>query len=137
MKKILLMLVVIFAFQSNAFAAEDFSKGFRGIAWGTDIKEVQSEMFLVKPNGVKLNDGKKTDNYQYYVRKGEVLQIGDVTLTKIEYCFWKNKLYSVIIKTSGRNDYNSLLDYFRKDVGDLKQYKETNTYFLYKKNIEY
>jgi len=80
---------------SNISFAENFKSGsepsgFRELPWGTkpqsDMEETTYVFFFP-------GQGKA------YIRKNEYLHLGGAKLEKIVYCFWKDKLYSVLVVT--------------------------------------
>ena len=73
-------------------------KGFRGVAWGTELKKMPGMKFVLKSDeGVK-----------YYEKEEEVLSIGSVKLMSIDYGFWKNRLCTVFIKLKGSSQLGNI-----------------------------
>ena len=75
--------------------------GFRGIKWGQSFDSVIQEMEYIKtdPGNNDIN---------IYKKKDDRLMIGDVELSKIEYYFWKNRFYKVIIYSEGFSNWKGL-----------------------------
>lgn len=92
--------------------------GFRGIKFGTDISALEDMVFVRKRivEGGYAWTGKHRDllgmaeeypdwETKVYVRKNEIMQIGNVPLDKIEYFFWEGKFcYVELICNDPYND---------------------------------
>ena len=65
---------------------ENEPKAFRGIKWGTDIKDLPDMVFHTKSGDSKV-----------YFRKNDDLKIGAANLLQVWYFFSKDKFYSVVI----------------------------------------
>jgi hypothetical protein len=87
---VLLLSILIFpSFKIYAFQNEP--DGFRGIKWGTNIKDLP-EMGTPTATG--------SDNSQFYARKDDKLKIGDADLESLSYLFYKDRFFSVFITFS-------------------------------------
>jgi hypothetical protein len=78
-------------------APKDDLDGFRGIKWGTSIKEIEGMKYLETRGDNNLEHIK----YDLYQRKNERLALGLLKLDEINYWFWKGKLAKVTIEASG------------------------------------
>jgi len=72
-------------------------EGFRGIAWGTNIKDIEG-MELVEP-GLAM---------KFYKRANDKLAIGEARLTQISYGFYKDRFACVLILCAGQMDFAAL-----------------------------
>jgi hypothetical protein len=76
--------------------------GFRGIKWGTDISSLNDIVLeRTQPNNIKV-----------YKRMGDELRIGKARLEQIQYRFWMNKFYQVLILLRGAENWN----YFKEAI---------------------
>lgn len=72
-------------------------EGFRGLKWGTDIKDA-GNMKLVEDGGdIKL-----------YERINEKMAIGQAKLSQLSYIFYKGRFGHVTIETQGWSNWNNL-----------------------------
>ncbi len=75
-------------------------KGIGDLEWG------------MRAGGVSGLEPKQTDSglkdVVEYVRPSDGLKLGQAELTSIVYAFWRNKLYTVTLWTSGPSNYKSL-----------------------------
>jgi hypothetical protein len=83
----------------------DYKNGFRGVAFGTSVKEFKNLEVYRDRGAVKVY--RKTD---------EDLNIGTSTVTNITYIFVHDKFYAVSIHADGRNGAN-LLKVFQAAFG--------------------
>lgn len=99
MKRIKILLVVLglisgFAFgQINNFKPGSDPDGFRGIKWGTDIRTLCGMKYF--------RTDESYGGIEVYIRENDELKIGDATLERIEYVFWRGKFCAVGIYTKG------------------------------------
>ena len=70
---------------------------FRGIKWGTHIKELPDMVFHAQSGKSKV-----------YFRKNDQLMIGNAELLQIWYFFSKDRLYSVVVTFEEFYNYNAL-----------------------------
>jgi hypothetical protein len=73
--------------------------GFRGIAWGTNVKDIQ---------GMKLVRASRLLGTAFYKRANDKLAMGRARLTKIEYGFYKDRFYHVWIDSASPADFEAL-----------------------------
>jgi len=83
---------------SPVLAFQNEPDGFRRIKWGTDIKDLPD----MKPEG-KLAPGVRN-----YLRAGDKMAIGDASVEKITYHFYKGRFCSVSIDYEGWDNFDSL-----------------------------
>ena len=86
--RILLIISVYVAIP--AFAFQNEPDGFRGIKWGTNIREL-TDMLVVE-------SGKDT---LYYARKTDNMKIGDADIGQISYGFYKNRFFVALVEYKG------------------------------------
>lgn len=80
--------------------------GFRGIKWRTSLSSIPDMEYI---------DARTTFNGQtleVYRRNSDIMKIGNVDLSTINYIFWKGQLHSIEIRVSGKE--NFML--FRKEL---------------------
>ena len=103
---LLLITNSVFA-ESGKFKPGSEPDGFRDIKWGTDFSTL-SDM-IPNPKRIPLEYG-GAGTVRTYLRKGDKLTIGEVNLEEIEYWFWNNKFYRVIITVREYANYKALKD---------------------------
>ena len=95
-----LLMSILFFTVTMGFADDDDPEGFRGIKWGTNIKNL-SNMSPCMPSdvwkyGYVFGLGSfgmlPIVEVKTYIRKGDNLTIGQVPLDRIEYAFWHERL---------------------------------------------
>ena len=79
---------------------------FRDLAFETSIDSI-SGMTLIEDGG----------NTKFYVRESDTLKIGENKLESIHYGFYKGKLSSIIIKTTGYTNSRGVLDVLNENYG--------------------
>jgi hypothetical protein len=95
-----LLCSMIFGQSVYARSFQNEPDGFRGIKWGTDIKEVN--------NLVYIDTDPSYGGVKKYERKGDEYTIGAAQLNSIIYCFWNDKLMSVTVTFENFVNYNSV-----------------------------
>jgi hypothetical protein len=83
----IVLLAILFSSMPEVFAFQNEPDGFRGIKWGTNIKEL--------PDMVLKGD---VGNAKGYVKENDKLKIGDADLDSISYLFYQGRLFSVHIE---------------------------------------
>jgi hypothetical protein len=94
--------VMLMQLGTDALAFENEPDGFRGIKWGTSFSTHGKEMVASR----RTDDG----SIKCYLRTGDKLSIGDAKLTSLEYCYWKDQFYRVILESK---DVRGLIFAFR------------------------
>jgi hypothetical protein len=100
----LILLLVVGPLTSWGF--ENEPKTFRGIKWGTDIKNLPDMIFHTRSGDSKV-----------YFRKNDKLKIGDANLLQVWYFFSIDKLYSVVIMFEEWSNFNALKTELSKRYG--------------------
>lgn len=104
-------LAVLAVFVSfNTFAAQSI-EGFRGLKWG----DAPSAL-----NVPKL-DEKSSTGELCYIQPNEKLAIGDATVSKVKYCFYKDRLSTVLITFPTEQDGESILRTLSEAYGKPRQ----------------
>ena len=103
----ILLVCVPFSFAGD-FKPDSEPDGLRGIKWGTNILNL---------SGMQYSHTAKYGGVKYYLREGDELVIGRANLNKIEYRFWKGKLYSVEILTKGFANFEGLKEAVFENFG--------------------
>ena len=83
---IFVLFVILVCPNQNLFAFQNEPDGFRGIKWGTDIKDLPDMVWKEEDGDIRL-----------YLRKDDKLKIGDAELDAIRYGFYKGRFYGVFI----------------------------------------
>jgi len=102
----LVVFMIVILQQFNAYAYDNEPEGFRGIKWGTNIKDVKN-MKLVED----------AVDSKFYMRKDEKNKIGDAIVDSIVYVFYNNKFYGVIIKFNSITNFTRLKETFFQQYG--------------------
>ncbi len=93
MKRIqfVLAMFLVLLLCSPVLAFQNEPDGFRGINWGSSVKELPNPSYL----------GESDDGFVFYKRQHEKLSIAGAPLEKVSYVYWQNKLVMVSIAFSG------------------------------------
>ncbi len=94
---------------SGMFRAGSEPDGFRGIRWGTDIRDV---------SGMQLYPGERADRYDIYTRENGIEELAGIEVMDIYYGFWDNKFWEAVIVVQGRARFNALRDYVFRLYGE-------------------
>lgn len=113
MKKLYFLLIVLILFQLstidlNAFQNEP--KDFRGIPWGTNIKDIPEMTFSSAFKGG-----------EYYVRKNDLLKMRDANIEEITYGFYNGKLQHIFMRFKGYDNYNILKRVLFDNFGSVRR----------------
>jgi hypothetical protein len=97
--------------------------GFRGIAWGTPIGEVDGLEFSREGTAALRELYQRTNReaaaqVAVYSRPADRLKIGDATMTRIYYYFYKDMFYGATAYFTGKDNYRKLLEACRKKFGE-------------------
>jgi hypothetical protein len=91
--------------QSRIFPDESFSD----LKWGTKISTIKDLQKVQDPEG--------QDGVAEYRQKIEKLKFGQAALSSIHYAFWRDRLYMMTIRTTGRSNYTALRDEVFRQFG--------------------
>lgn len=103
MKIFILALVLI---SPQVFAQEDSQIKFRDLEWGASAKVIPG-----------LKQSEQSGDFKCYVKAGEKLKVGDASLSKISYCYYKDKFGSVMIDYEGTSNQIIFKDVLDKKFG--------------------
>lgn len=78
------------------------NKSFSDLRWGTKISAIKGLEKVQDPEG--------QDGVAEYLLKKENLKFGKATLSSIHYAFWRDRLYTVTLRTEGGSNYTALRD---------------------------
>jgi hypothetical protein len=102
-------------------SASDFEKGFLKYAWGDSAS---------KYSGLSSLSAKGDVNY--YSSPGETYTVGNVSIDKAIFGFYKDQFFGVYLNIDSVEVYDKLLDYMKSQYG-LPAYKTTsNDMIVYK-----
>jgi len=107
MKKVKILAILFTIFLIGCFASARSSKprldpdGFRGIMWGTEISTLKD---LEKVKQDKSSDS----DLVWYIRKEDILAIGEAKLENIFYSFWLGNFESVWIDFKGEDNFEAI-----------------------------
>jgi len=104
-----------------AFLAYDNEPdGFRGIRWGSELKELEGFHEMITDPGYV--------NTEYYIREGDKMKIGGAKLSTIRYKFWQERLSGIRICTVGYENYLALLDACEARFGEATRVEDLDTH---------
>ncbi|GAB7025232.1 hypothetical protein [Geotalea toluenoxydans] len=127
--KTIVSCTLVLAFLAAGAMANDLAfeerepDGFRGIAWGAPVYEVEGLEFS-KEGTAALRELYTRTNKQaaaqvtVYSRPDDQLKIGEATVTRIYYYFYKDLFYGATAYFAGKDNYNKLLAACRKKFGE-------------------
>ncbi|MBF0528064.1 MAG: hypothetical protein HQK55_02090 [Deltaproteobacteria bacterium] len=105
---------------STGFAFQNEPPGFRGIPWGTSIKDYIDKDnkikvtldnpagFEMENTGINLVFQKESGDFKDYYREGERLSFADAPVDSITYSFYKDRFFRVMIKYSDMWNYENI-----------------------------
>jgi hypothetical protein len=86
---------------------------FRGMKWKADISDFPGMLFIAADGELK-----------FYEMKNENTKIGDATVSKIIYGFYKNRFYSVLVYFDGLLNYSKIKEIYTQKYGSPFQPNE-------------
>jgi hypothetical protein len=95
----LLIGLLFLSISSLSLAGPNKWDGFRGMKWGTNIKDLND------PNMVLVEDA---NEYKGYRRLNDKLSIGSANLKEIIYTFYKDRFYGVKIEAEDNDNFRLL-----------------------------
>jgi hypothetical protein len=119
MKKTIGLPIILLLLSVSVQAGTDPNRwdGFRGLKWGTNIKDVNDPNMILRES---------RDEVQIYMRSNDKLRIGDAQLAGIGYMFYKDRFFTVAIKAKGYTNFTALKDAVFAYYGQGKQLDEFN-----------
>ncbi len=96
---------VVFSSSASAFFQNE-PDGFRGIIWGSSVKDLPGAEFLAKEG-----------DQQFYTLKGEKLTIADARIDKIVYGFYKDRLFNVMVYYTGLPNFMKIKEVLMQQYG--------------------
>lgn len=130
MKKTLFF-ILSFVLMSNCVYAMNFKPGsepdgFRNIKWEQEISTF-SDMEHVETRQDCMKAG--CGSIEIYLRKDDVMKIGNANLDSIEYRFCGSKFYEASIELHGKENYEAIKSYLFATYGfDRTDYFSSNTW---------
>lgn len=113
-------LLALVAWVSAAGAFPNEPNGFRGIAWGTPIESLTSEMMLTEERG----------DTKLYARTSDSLAIGGATLQTVRYAFYKGRFSMAVARTiAGAAARTALRDAVEAQFGPDRSARAYSTQF--------
>ena len=119
-KKLLIVFIfatLIIAFSSLSFvdnsifpSYQNVPDGFRGIKWGTHIKDLK-DMVHSKSASTVIQKNLGAD-FEVYKRKNDKMSIGKATLEGVFYIFCEIKFFGVGIRAKGKINFERLKSIF-------------------------
>jgi hypothetical protein len=112
MIRIIVCLTALLLSMTLPAAAAEITDGFRGFAWGSDVKAItRSDPKLVEGHmGVM-------PGVEAFQRTDEDLNIGGIKAERITYIFYQGRFTSVSIEFRGFDSHEKLLAYCKKLFG--------------------
>jgi len=127
MKHYVGLLILLLSLSSQAIADPAKWDGFRGMKWGTHIKDFNDINLVLVENG---------NEYKGYRRPNDKLSIGDANLKEIIYTFYKDRFYGFKIEAQGQDNFrflkNAVFDYY----GDGRPTAKSHTSWLWTPELE-
>lgn len=105
-KKIILLMVSLFFALAGIANATDIQQGVLKYNWGTQASQYPD-----------LKQVSEQGEVSYYSNSGEIYQIGDISVNKIVYGFYKNQLFGVYININSIAIYDKLLKHMKSEYG--------------------
>ena len=136
-RKILLVIVLVFLITGIGFAFQNEPDGFRGLKWGDEPTEDMTflDKWIVDKNILTKNLLNQifiqvTYSQNLYYRENEKLNIGSAKLDNIFYNFniYSNQFYRVSSIFSGEANYNILKMIFEEKYGKPTDYSSKAIY---------
>ncbi len=103
---VIVIMIISFLFSVYSFSYQNEPDGFRGIKWGSNIKNLR---------GLKLVENHKDE--KYYIRKADKLKIGGAALKSIAYGFHKDRFYFVYIRFKSIINFSSIKETLFEQYG--------------------
>jgi hypothetical protein len=85
-------------------------EGFRGIPWGTSIRQLPDMVFIAQEGHLK-----------FYEKPHDKMKIGEAGVDSIVYGFYKDRLYSVLIYFSSTMNFSRLKETLEQEYGEYQQ----------------
>lgn len=104
MKKTIGLLIILLLLSGSVQAGTDPNRwdGFRGLKWGTNIKNIND------PNMIVIEGNENNKDYRVYRRLNDKLSIGDAKLEAISYIFYKDRFCGIIIQAKKESNFTDL-----------------------------
>jgi hypothetical protein len=123
---LLLVLLVLGMVPKTDSAFQNEPGDFRGMKWRANISEFSGMHFIAADADLR-----------FYDKRDENIQIGDGTVSKIIYGFYKDNLYSVLVYFDGLINYSKLKEIYVQKYGQPFQPNEyVNKYFWNGDNVD-
>jgi hypothetical protein len=103
---IAVVIIISFLFPVYSFSFQNEPDDFRGIKWGTNIKELRK---------MKLVEDDKTS--KYYIRKSDKLIIGKAALKSISYGFYDDRFYFGYIRFNSHDNFSGIKEALSEQYG--------------------
>jgi len=94
------LVMVILSFNMSLADFKNKPKDFRGIKWGTNLKDLDDMILIEKGSGEAGVDKHK--------RKNDKMKIGQAYVSKIYYKFYQNRFFGVAIQFESVSNANKL-----------------------------
>jgi hypothetical protein len=109
-----------------SFAFPNEPVDFRGVKWQTHVAEISGMKLLAQ-------DG----DLQFYEKSDENLKIGDASLDRIVYGFYKEQFYNVFLYYSSLPTFSKIKEIFSQNYGEPYQPNQyVAKYFWYGKQVD-
>lgn len=117
MKKTIGLLIILSLLSVSVQAGTDPNRwdGFRGLKWGTNIKDMNDPNMTFTGNRNEI---------RFYIRSHDKLSIGDANLETINYDFYKDRFFMLGIRAKGHTNFTALKDAVFAYYGPGKQLDE-------------
>ena len=109
-----LLLVGLMSAPADAARITNEPAGFNGYTWGTSLDQVSG---LTRVKDPKLAE--PLPGVEVYEKPGEALTLNGVTLTRVLYRFYKNRLGGVQLAYEGKENREKLIQWIEEQYGKL------------------
>jgi hypothetical protein len=127
MKKCAGLLITILFLSISSVAQADPCRwdGFRGMKWGTNIKDLND------PNMVLIEDA---NEYKGYRRLNDKLNVGDANLKGIIYNFYKGRFFGFKVEAENKDNFKLLKEAVFLYYGEGKPMAKSSNSWLWTPN---
>ena len=122
LKVILSGFILVFVLAGNACAGSDETDGFNGLKWRTDFSQVEDQMTYVCTSPAY-------GGIRFYTRKNEELTIGSARVQYINYGFWHDKFFNVIVVVPNHDKYTALKEVVFQRFGQGQELKKASEFY--------
>ena len=109
----------------NAWGFQNEPDGFRGIKWGTKLKDIKQLVFFMSIN----------DKDTAYTKSNDDMSIAELPAKDIYYCFFDNVFYGTQIRVSGYDRFTLLKGLLEAKYGTPQNRNDISNTYFWKGNV--